>query len=62
VSAADKAFATLQAKAAVHGGFTCVRTSAGNIVLSRLGGAWIFDNVEKASAWLSLAIGEVPAS
>jgi hypothetical protein len=54
-----KAFATLQAKAALHG-LTCVYTAAGNIVLSRDGGSWIFDDVDEASKWLSLAIGEVP--
>jgi len=60
MSAVDKAFATLQAMAAIHG-FACFQTTSGNIVLSRLGGAWIFDDLTKASAWLSLAVGEVPA-
>lgn len=47
----EKAFATLQARAALWG-MTCTQTSAGYIVLARLGGGWIFDNVGKASAWL----------
>lgn len=53
-------FATLQAKAALHG-FECTATLAGNIVMSRSGGAWIFGSLLEASKWLSLSIGEVPA-
>lgn len=52
-------FSTLQAKAALHG-FECTMTRAGNIVMSRLGGAWIFGTLPEASNWLSLSIGEVP--
>jgi hypothetical protein len=48
---AEKAFITLQARAALTG-MTCTRTSAGNIVLGRMGGAWIFGSIEKAEAWL----------
>lgn len=51
---------TLQAKAALHG-FECTATKAGNIVMSRSGGAWIFGTLPEASKWLSLSIGEVPA-
>lgn len=47
----EKPFTTLQARAAL-GGMTCTRTAAQNIVLARLGGAWIFDSAEKANAWL----------
>lgn len=46
-----KAFATLQARAALAG-LTCTLTTAGNIVLARFGGAWIFGTVDKAGAWL----------
>ena len=53
-------FPTLQAKAALHG-FECTMTKAGNIVMSRRGGAWIFGTMPEASNWLSLSIGEVPA-
>lgn len=56
----NKQFATLQAKAALHG-FECTATVAGNIVMSRNGGAWIFGTLPEASKWLSLSIGEVPA-
>jgi hypothetical protein len=52
-------FPTLQAKAALHG-FQVKRTAAGNIVISRSAGAWIFGDVAEASRWLSLSIGEVP--
>jgi hypothetical protein len=55
-----KAFATLQAKAALHG-FECTATLAGNIVMSRNGGAWIFGTLNEATNWLCLSIGEVPA-
>lgn len=48
---AEKAFTTLQARAALMG-MTCTRTTAENIVLSQFGGAWIFDDVEKANAWI----------
>jgi hypothetical protein len=51
VSTDAKAFATLQARAALAG-MTCTLTTAGNIVLARFGGAWIFGTVDKASAWL----------
>lgn len=51
MNAAGKAFATLQARAALVG-MTCTLTTAGNIVLARFGGAWIFGTVEKADAWL----------
>jgi hypothetical protein len=51
VSGPDKAFATLQARAALVG-MTCTLTEAGNVVLARFGGAWIFGTVEKADAWL----------
>jgi len=52
MSAADKVFSTLQARAALLG-YTCTHTAAGNIVLSMpLGGAWIFGSIEKADAWL----------
>ncbi|MCY1223270.1 hypothetical protein D3C71_1829230 [compost metagenome] len=51
MSGADKAFATLQARAALVG-MTCTLTAAGNIVLARFGGAWIFGTVDKAGAWL----------
>lgn len=53
-------FPTLQAKAALHG-FECTSTLAGNIVMSRNGGAWIFGTLQEAATWLSLSIGEVPA-
>lgn len=56
----EKAFATLQDKAALHG-FECTATKAGNIVMSRSGGAWIFGTLQEASTWLSLSVGEVPA-
>ena len=56
----EKAFANLQAKAALHG-FECTATKAGNIVMSRNGGAWIFGTLPEPSKWLSLSIGEVPA-
>ncbi len=46
------AFSTLQAEEALSG-MTCTRTNAGNIVLSQFAGAWIFDTVEQATAWLS---------
>ena len=46
-----KAFATLQARAALLG-LTCTLTEAGNIVLARFGGAWIFGTADKAGAWL----------
>lgn len=59
MSAPTKAFATLQAKAALHG-FECTVTLAGNIVMSRSGGAWIFGSLVEAAHWLSLSIGEVP--
>jgi hypothetical protein len=49
--ATSKALATLQARCALAG-MTCTRTEAGNIVLGQFGGAWIFDDVEKANAWL----------
>ncbi|WP_218510621.1 hypothetical protein [Variovorax sp. dw_308] len=48
---AGKAFTTLQARSALLG-YTCTLTEAGNIVLGRSGGAWIFGTVEKAHAWL----------
>lgn len=50
--AARKAFATLAARAALAG-YTCTRTSLNNIVLSRLGHAWIFSDVASASMWLN---------
>lgn len=53
-------FPTLQAKAALHG-FECTATLAGNIVMSCGAGAWIFDSLTAAAAWLSLSVGEVPA-
>ena len=56
----DKALSTLQAEAALRG-LICVQTSAGNVVLSRMGGAWIFDNVGKAAAWLDAIDLKVPA-
>lgn len=48
----DKAFMTLQARAALAG-FTCTHTASGNIILSRFGGGWIFDTVELAEGWLT---------
>ncbi|KWT83876.1 MULTISPECIES: hypothetical protein [unclassified Variovorax] len=48
---AKKAFDGLAARAAING-YTCYATTVGNIVLSRLGGAWLFDGVAAASAWL----------
>lgn len=48
----DKAFVTLQDEAALSV-MTCTRTAAGNIVLAQFAGAWIFDTVEQATAWLS---------
>lgn len=54
-----KAFATLQARAALAG-MTCTLTAAGNIVLSRYAGAWLFDTAEEADNWLSLSLSEVP--
>lgn len=51
-AADDKAFATLQAHAALSG-FTCTHTAAGNIVLARFGGGWIFDTVADAGGWLA---------
>lgn len=54
-----KAFSTLQARAALAG-LTCTHTAAGNIVLSRFAGAWLFDSTAEADNWLSLALGEVP--
>lgn len=51
MTAAEKPFVTLQARAALVG-MTCTQTEAGNVVLSRLGGAWIFGTIEKANAWL----------
>lgn len=59
MSAQDKAFATLQAKAALYG-FQAKHTAVGNIVISRSAGAWIFGDLAEASRWLSLSIGEVP--
>ncbi|RZL45920.1 MAG: hypothetical protein EOP74_00185 [Variovorax sp.] len=59
-TAHDKALHTLEAEAALRG-LVCVQTGAGNIVLSRYGGAWIFDNVGKAAAWLDTHKVEVPA-
>ena len=53
--AARKAFAKLGACAALAG-YTCTRTSIGNIVLSRLGYASIFGDVASASAWLDGAL------
>ncbi|MET3371808.1 hypothetical protein ABIC89_000849 [Variovorax boronicumulans] len=50
---------TLQAKAALNG-FQVKRTLAGNIVISRNAGAWIFGTLAEAAHWLSLSIGEVP--
>lgn len=51
----DKAFATLAARAA-RAGYTCARTSIGNIVLSRLGYASILDDVASASMWLNSVV------
>lgn len=51
MSTTDKALSTLQARAALAG-MTCTRTEAGNVVLARLGGAWIFSTIDKANAWL----------
>lgn len=51
MSGPDKAFTTLQARAALVG-MTCTRTEPGNFVLSRNGGAWIFGNASAAEAWL----------
>lgn len=51
MNTADKTLSTLQARAALAG-MTCTRTGAGNIVLSRFGGAWIFSTLAKADAWL----------
>lgn len=48
----DKPFCTLQAEAALSG-MTCTRTAAGNIVLAQFAGAWIFDTVDQAAAWLA---------
>ena len=48
---AEKAFITLQARAALTG-MTCTRTSAGNIVLGRMGAGWIFGTTAAADAWL----------
>lgn len=47
----NKPLVTLQARAALAG-FTCCETAAGNFVLSRSGGSWIFATVEIAAAWL----------
>ena len=50
--ATSKALETLKARSALAG-MTCVLTQAGNIVLGLpLGGAWIFDDVDQANAWL----------
>lgn len=51
MSAAHKPLNTLQARAALAG-MTCTVTDAGNVVLARLGGAWIFSTIDKANAWL----------
>lgn len=51
MNTADKAFPTLQARAALAG-LTCTRTEPGNVVLSRNGGAWIFGSIAAADAWL----------
>lgn len=48
----EKAFTTLQARAALAG-FTCTHTASGNLILSRFGGGWIFDTVELAAGWLA---------
>ena len=55
-----KKLRTLEATAALNG-LICTQTVSGNIVLSRLGGAWIFDNVGTASAWLESNTREVQA-
>ena len=51
MNATDKTLSTLQARAALAG-MTCTCTDAGNVVLARLGGAWIFSTIDKADAWL----------
>lgn len=56
----DKAYKTLQAVAALEG-FSCHKTTEGNIVLSRCSGSWIFSAVDKARAGLAEIIGEVQA-
>jgi hypothetical protein len=59
----SKALATLQARAALLR-YTCTATEAGNVVLGRSGGAWIFGTVQKADAWLDRlhqSATEVPA-
>lgn len=47
----EKSFETLVARAALAGR-TCKHTDAGYIVLGQFGGAWIFDTVDQANAWL----------
>jgi len=51
MSTVGKSLSTLQARAALAG-MTCTVTDAGNVVLARLGGAWIFSTIGKADAWL----------
>lgn len=55
-----KTFSTLQARAALDG-YTCTRTSLGNIVLGRCGYGVIFDDVASATSWLGGAKGGLHA-
>lgn len=47
-----KHLATLIARAALLGGYTCKQTDAGSIVLGRNGAGWIFSTIDAANAWL----------
>lgn len=60
MSSDDKAYVTLQAVAALDG-FSCHKTTEGNIVLSRCYGAWIFASVDGARAGLAKLNSKVPA-
>lgn len=51
IAATDKAFQTLQARAAMEG-LTCTLTEAGNIVLARGATGWIFGSAPAAEKWL----------
>lgn len=51
-----KAWATLQARAALAG-HTCTRDTSGWVTLSRLGRTVTFEDIDTASAWLDRVIG-----